>query len=219
MAEQTTDVILADDHPVVRAGVRKLLEGISGVRVVAEAQNGREAVDLALKLKPDVVFMDITMPELNGLEASAILQRDAPEVRVVILSVHASVQYVTRALKQAGASGYLQKDALPEEYRAAIRSVTSGGVYLGPHIAREFVSRFRDGAGDADPLELLTLRQREILQLIAEGKRNREIAEILHVSVKTVESHRTNVMQMLDIHDTAGLVRFAIRTGLASADD
>lgn len=214
-----TAVILADDHPVVRAGVRKLLEGIPGVSVVAEAENGREAVRLAVELKPDVVFMDITMPELNGLEATEMIGRDVPDVKVIMLSVHSGIEYAIRALQQAGASGYLQKDARPEEFKAAIQAVSNGGVYLGPNIARHFITHLSSEDREENPLEQLTLRQREIVQLIAEGKRNKEIAEVLNVSVKTVESHRSNVMDMLDIHDVAGLVRFAIRTGLTSADD
>ncbi len=214
------EVLLADDHPVVRAGVRSLLEGIPGVKVVGEAENGREAVRLAIELRPDVIFMDITMPELNGLEAAEMVRRDVPDVRVIMLSVHSNAQYAIRALKQAGASGYLKKDARPDEFKAAIRAVTTGGVYVDPEIARLFISYVRDSADQAEnPLARMTLRQREIVQLIAEGKRNKEIATILNVSVKTVESHRANVMEMLDIHDIAGLVRFAIRTGLTSADE
>ncbi|MDX1740928.1 MAG: response regulator transcription factor [Rhodothermales bacterium] len=214
------EVLLADDHPVVRAGVRSLLEAIEGVKVIGEAENGREAVRLAIELRPDIIFMDITMPELNGLEAAEMVRRDAPDVRVIMLSVHSNVQYAIRALKQVGASGYLKKDARPEEFKAAIRAVTTGGVYVGPDVARLFISHIRDSEDQgANPLARLTLRQREIVQLIAEGKRNKDIAAILNVSVKTVESHRANVMEMLDIHDIAGLVKFAIRTGLASADE
>ncbi|NNE45506.1 MAG: response regulator transcription factor [Rhodothermales bacterium] len=213
-------VLLVDDHPVVRAGVLKLLEGLPDIDVVGEAENGRQAVELTASLKPDVVFMDITMPELNGLEAAEMIGRDLPEVHVIMLSVHTDFQYVVRALRQAGASGYVLKDARPDEYRAAIQAVTNGGVYLGPHIAKTFLEHASEDVGNAvGPLGQMTLRQRETLQLIAEGKRNKEIADILNVSVKTVETHRANVMQMLDIHDVAGLVRFAIRSGLVSADN
>lgn len=213
-------VLLVDDHPVVRAGVLKLLEGLPDIEVVGEAENGRQAVELSVRLKPDVVFMDITMPELNGLEAAEMISRDTPEVHVIMLSVHTDVQYVVRALRQAGASGYVLKDARPDEYKAAIQAVANGGVYLGPHIARTFLDNISEDEGnDGGPLVQMTLRQREILQLIAEGKRNKDIADVLNVSVKTVESHRANVMQMLDIHDVAGLVRFAIRSGLVSADN
>ena len=215
---RTIRLILADDHPVVRAGVRNLLEGLPDVEVVAEAENGREAVRLSIELQPDVVFMDITMPELNGLDAAEMIKRDAPQVRVIMLSVNDSLEYVMRALRAGGASGYLLKDAQPDEYKAAVQAVARGGVYLGPQVTREFLESLpAENDGGDGPLERLTLRQREILQLVAEGKRNREIANILNVSVKTVETHRARVMEMLDIHDIAGLVRFAIRNGLVSA--
>lgn len=209
-------VILADDHPVVRAGVRRLLEGLTDIEVlvVEEASNGYEAMDLIEQHQPDIVFMDISMPGLNGLEVAERIAGDFPDVHVLILSVHNNEKYIGRALR-AGAAGYLVKDANPLEYEMAVQAVARGGSYLGPEISKQLIERYVDQADSPQsPLDQLTRRHREILQLIAEGKKNREIAEILHLSVKTVETHRGQLMDLLDIHNIAGLVRFAIRIGL-----
>ena len=211
-------VILADDHPVVRAGVRKLLEGLPAIDVVAEADDGRAAIGLIEEHQPDVVFMDISMPGLNGLDAAKRISKDFPKVRVIILSVHKNEEYVGRALR-AGAAGYLLKDASAPEYELAIQAVVQGGLYLGPEVSKQVIESYVEKIGDTpSPLDQLKPRQREILQLIAEGKKNKQIAEHLHLSVKTVETHRGDLMKLLDIHDVAGLVRFAIRTGLVSSE-
>lgn len=211
-------VILADDHPVVRAGVRMLLEGLDRIEVVAEAEDGREAILLIQEHQPDIVFMDISMPRLRGVEAAQRIARDFPAVRVVILSVHKDEAYVRQSLR-AGAAGYLLKDANPDEYKRAIEAVMGGGSYLSPDVARRVIEGFVEQAeGEQSPLDQLTGRQKEILQLIAEGKSNRVIAGILHLSIKTVETHRTQLMKQLDIHEIAGLTRFAIRTGLVSPE-
>ena len=207
-------VLLADDHTLVRAGLRTLLEGNAGVEVVAETGDGREALELIDRHRPELALLDITMPGLNGLEVAARSSRASPNTRIVILSMHAGEAYVAQALR-AGVSGYLLKDSAAAELRLALESVSRGDTYLSPAISRQVVEGFlKSGAETTDPLSGLTARQREILQLIAEGRSTREIAADLGVSIKTVEAHRTQLMDRLDIHDVPGLVRFAIRTGL-----
>jgi DNA-binding NarL/FixJ family response regulator len=211
-------VVLADDHTLVRAGFRTLVESIEGVEVVAEADDGREALRLIEIHKPDLVLMDIAMPGLNGLEATARVVERYPFVRVVILSMHLNEEYVVRAL-QAGAVGYLLKDADAAELEFAIRAVTRGETYLSPPVSKQVIADYvRRVGSEHSPLESLTPRQREVLQLIAEGHTSREIAHILGISTKTVDSHRAQMMERLDIHDIAGLVRYAIRTGLVSSE-
>jgi len=208
-------VILADDHTLVRAGIRALLEKIPGVEVVAEADDGREVLDLVRRHRPDVVLMDITMPGLNGLEAAARLAKEFPEARVLILSMHNNEEYYWRALK-AGAAGYLLKKAATTELATALQRVALGEIYLSQEISKRLVKKI-PGEGIADrksPLEQLTGRQREILQLIAEGQNTKGIAELLKVSPKTVEYHRMKLMAGLNVHDIPGLVRFALRVGL-----
>ncbi len=206
-------LLLADDHTLVRAGFRALLQSLDGVSIVAEAEDGREAVALTQSERPDVVLMDIAMPRLNGLEATAQILENTPEVRVIILSMHPNEEYVLRALR-LGAAGYLLKDADISELKLAIRSVTRGETYLSPPISKQVANYVRRVDENVTALDRLTPRQREVLQLIAEGFTNREIAQQLGISVKTVESHRAHLMDRLDIHDIAGLVRYAIRTGL-----
>lgn len=214
-----TRIVLAEDHTLVRAGIRSLLGRMERVEVVAEASDGREAVRLARQLKPDLVLMDIAMAGLNGLEATRRIHSESPGTQVLILSMHANEQYVQQALK-AGAIGYLLKDAATEELELAIQASRRGQTYLSPQVSRHLVDNYLRGDEEGgSPLDQLTPRQREILQLIVEGGSTREIAEQLHLSVKTVETHRTQLMERLDIHDVPGLVRFAIRTGLISADD
>ena len=211
-------VILADDHPVVRAGVRRLLEGIERIDVVAEAEDGHQAILLTQEHQPDIVFMDISMPMLRGVEAAQRIVRDFPAVRVVILSVHKNQEYVRQALR-AGAAAYLLKEADSDEYKQAIQAVMSGGSYLSPEVTRQVIEGFVEQTDSGQSvLDQLTSRQKEILQLIAEGKSNKEIAGVLHLSVKTVETHRSQMMKQLDIHEIASLTRFAIRTGLVSPD-
>jgi DNA-binding NarL/FixJ family response regulator len=211
----TIRVLLADDHTLVRAGLRTLVELIQGVEVVAETGDGREALDLIRALKPDVALMDIGMPGLNGLELAVRVAAECPATRVIVLSMHTSEAYVSQALR-AGVAGYLIKDASVAELPLALSSVARGEMYLSPAISKTVVEALR-GLPD-HPLEGLTPRQREILQLIAEGHSTKEIAWTLKVSGKTVETHRAQLMDRLGIYDVAGLVRFAIRCGLISAD-
>ena len=211
---KSTRVLLADDHAVVRAGIRSLLEKIPSIQVVAEAGDGREAVALVKKHQPTVVLMDISMPELNGLEAVARITRDFPGVKVIILSMHVNETYVRQAFR-AGASGYLLKEGTLAEMELAIEAVRGGGTFLSPRISKRVVESYFEGDDDDSfSLKHLTPRQREILQLIAEGKSTKEIAFLLDLSVKTVEAHRAQLMARLDIHDVPGLVRHAMQAGL-----
>ena len=211
-------VLLVDDHQLVRAGIRALLDNLPDVEVVAEASDGREAARLARNLTPDIVLTDIAMPGLNGLEATAKIRKSCPGVRTIVLSMHANEEYVIQALR-AGASGYLSKQAATQELEFALRSVANGESYLSPAISSKVIDRLlneNDGAS-ISPTPL-TPRQREILQLVAEGKTTREIASILSISAKTVETHRAQLMERLEIHDLPGLVRYAIRVGLISTE-
>ena len=212
-------VLLADDHTLVRAGVRALLEKLPGVEVVGEASDGREVIGLIKTHLPDVVMMDISMPGLNGLQALARITRDYPKVRVIILSMHHNDEYVLQALK-SGASGYLLKRAATAELPVALRTVVGGQVYLSGEIASQFLKKFplQHIARSTSPLEQLTSRQREILQLLAEGQTTKAIAPILKLSEKTVEYHRAKLMARLNIFDIPGLVRFALRTGLVAQE-
>jgi len=208
-------ILLADDHALVRAGIRELLQKIPGATVIAEASNGREALELIQSQNPDLVLLDIGMKELNGLEVAERITRDHPGVRTLILSMHANEEYVLRALR-AGAGGYMLKDSAITELKLAIDSVLAGKTYLSPAISRSVIDSYlnRTAAPKKKSLELLTSRQREILQLIAEGNSTKEIAGILNLSAKTVETHRAQLMERLDIYDIASLVRFALREGL-----
>jgi DNA-binding NarL/FixJ family response regulator len=211
-------ILLADDHALVRAGIRSLLEKIPGVEVVGEASNGRDALELVRTKLPDLVLMDIAMKELGGLEALPRITKTFPSVKVVILSAHANEEYVIRALR-SGAAGYMLKDAASAELQLAIDSVTQDKLYLSPSISRTVIDSYLERVGGPfSPLEQLTPRQREILQLIAEGKNTKEIADTLDISVKTVEAHRLQLMARLNIHDVPGLVRYAVRSGLVSAE-
>jgi len=211
-------VLLADDHTLFRAGIRSLLDQVGEVVIVAEAGDGREALQLIEKHRPDIALLDITMPGLNGLEVAARVGAVSPGTRILILSMHANEGYVAQALR-SGVAGYLLKDAAATELEVALRAVSRGDSYLSPAISKQLVEGFlRRSEADTDPLSALTARQREILQLIAEGRTTREIAGDLGVSIKTVETHRSQLMERLDIHDVAGLVRFAIRAGLVSPD-
>jgi DNA-binding NarL/FixJ family response regulator len=213
-----TRVLLADDHVLVRAGIRALMEKIPSVEVVGEAGTGRKALELVRSMLPNIVLMDIAMTELGGLEALPRITKDFPSVNVIILSAHANEEYVIRALRE-GASGYMLKDSATTELELAINSVIQGKVYLSPSISRTVIDDYLQRvSGAVSPLEQLTSRQREILQLIAEGKNTKEIAADLDISIKTVESHRLQLMDRLNIHDIPGLVRYAIRSGLVSAE-
>lgn len=216
---KTIRVLLADDHALVRAGIRSLLEKLPGVQVVGEASDGREALALIKSRAPNLILMDIAMTGLNGLDAAARVAREFPEIGVIILSMHATEEYVMQALR-AGVSGYLLKDAATVELELAIQAVTRGETYLSPAISRRVIDDYLERVGhEQQPVEQLTPRQREILQLIAEGKSTKEIAFLLNLSVKTVETHRAQLMDRLDIHDVAGLVRYAMRIGLIWPED
>jgi DNA-binding NarL/FixJ family response regulator len=208
-------ILLAEDHVLVRAGIRALLQRLPDVVVVGEASTGREALALAGALHPDIVLMDIAMPDLNGLDAAARLAREEPRTKIIILSMHAAEEYVRQAL-QAGAAGYVLKDAAPAELELAIRAVARGETFLSPGVSRQVMEGYVSGRGVEKPhgLERLTPRQREVLQLVAQSKSTKDIAFDLGLSVKTIETHRAQLMDRLDIHDVAGLVRFAVRMGL-----
>ncbi len=209
-------VLLADDHTLVRAGLRKLLESIAGIEVVGEAEDGRKVVDLAQDLQPDLVLMDISMPGLSGLVATARLVKAWPKMRILILSMHQNEEFVRQALR-SGAVGYILKDAAPQELELAIGAIRDGKTYMSPA-----VTRCLNGAGSTSTeetrrsAESLTPRQTEVLRMVAEGQSSKDIARQLNLSLKTVDSHRTALMKQLDIHEVTGLVRYAIRTGLIS---
>ena len=210
-------VLLADDHSLVRAGIRSLLGAMVEVEVIAEAASGEEALELAARVKPDVVLMDIAMKGITGLEAAARLHERHPTIRVVILSMHSGEEYVLQALR-AGAAGYLLKDAATGELELALRSVMRGESWLSPAVSRQVVEGYVQRSGSEAAPEVLTARQREVLRLIAVGKSTKEIAFLLNLSVKTVETHRSQIMERLGIRDLAGLVRYALRTGLVPPD-
>lgn len=211
-------ILLCDDHLLIRASLKSLIGEFPSIQVVGEAGDGREALEHAGKLQPHVVLMDIAMPGLNGLEATRRLVKDYPQVRVVMLSMHADESHVLQALR-AGASGYVLKGSAPRELEMAIEAVARGEIFLSPAISKHVIDVYLNRAeGQANSLDLLTPRQREILQLIAEGKSSKQIAQLLDASVKTIESHRASLMERLDIHDVAGLVRYAIRHGLVSPE-
>jgi DNA-binding NarL/FixJ family response regulator len=211
-------ILLADDHALVRAGLRALIKEMPGMEVVGEAEDGSEAIRLIAELHPDVALVDISMPSLNGLEVAARVSSNHPRTRVVMLSMHAFEEYVHRALV-AGAAGYLLKDADKGELEQAVRCVARGQNWLSPSISKSVVDALVRGDKSAGgPFEILSPRQREILQLIAEGRSTKEIAQHLELSVKTVETHRTELMERLGIHGVAGLVRYAIRTGIVQVE-
>jgi DNA-binding NarL/FixJ family response regulator len=207
-------VVLADDHALVRQGIRSLLEKLDDIEVVGEASDGREALVLSKTTQPDIVFMDIAMPGLNGLEAVTRMKKECPTARVIMLSMHAGEEYFQQAL-DSGAAGYLLKDADRMELELAVRTVIRGDIYLTPAVAKYAVVAYRQRKeGGQGPLACLSSRQKEILQLIAEGYANKEIAQRLDLSPRTVETHRAELMERLDIRDVPGLVKMALRTGL-----
>jgi DNA-binding NarL/FixJ family response regulator len=211
-------VLLADDHTLVRAGIRGLLAGLQDIEVAGEAGDGQEALRMSDSLRPDVVLLDVGMPGLNGLEVAGRLATLDASIRVVILSMHVSEEYVLRALR-AGCAGYLLKASAVSELEVAIRAVTRGETYLSPAVSRPVVDDYvRRTGGATDPLEALTPRQREVLQLVAEGNSTKEIAQRLGLSPKTVETHRAQLMERLGVHEVSGLVRFAVRVGLISPE-
>jgi DNA-binding NarL/FixJ family response regulator len=211
-------ILIGDDHTLMRQGVRKILEAHAGWEVVAEAGDGRQAVKDALSLLPDIVILDIGMPLLNGIEAARQITRRAPEVGVLIVSMHADEAYITQAL-QAGAKGYLLKDSADTDLIGAVDAVAAGKSFFSPSVAtviRDDFIRHLAGKGIVDRFESLSEREREIFQLVAEGHSNKAIAELLSVSPTTVETHRAHILQKLDMHSTAQLVRYAVRRGVIS---
>lgn len=212
-------VLLIDDHTLVRAGLRTLLEGMAGIEVVGEASDAYDGLALIGKHAPHVVLMDVMMPGLNGLDATERITKDWPNTRVLILSMNSTEEYVLRAMR-AGAAGYLLKNVSPKEFELAVKAVARGETYLSSAVSRHVIEGYLERVGGEKcaitPLERLSPRQREVLQLIAEGNSTKEIAIRLNLSVKTVDMHRGHLMDQLGIHDVAGLVRFAIRTGLVS---
>ncbi len=215
---KTIRVLLADDHTVVRKGLRLLLEGHPGLTVVADAADGREAVALAEQHRPDVVVMDVAMPGLNGIEAARQISGKMPHTAIVFLSMHSDEGYVLRALK-AGARGYLLKDSAEHDLINAVKAVDEGKAFFSPAISKmlveDYMRQMRDRQVE-DSYELLTTREREVLQLLAEGKNNKEVAGVLNLSLYTVETHRSNIFQKLNLHSGAELILYAIRKGVIS---
>ncbi|MCE5245187.1 MAG: response regulator transcription factor [Syntrophobacteraceae bacterium] len=212
-------ILLADDHKIVRDGLRVLLEKEEGMEVVAEAEDGRTTVRLARELLPDVIIMDIGMPHLNGIDATRQILSELPNVKIIALSMHSDRRFVAQMFK-SGASGYLLKDCAFEELSRALRSVLSNQIYLSPAIAGPVMEDYvrHLSKGDPSSFSVLTAREREIVQLLAEGMTTKQIAASLHVSIKTVETHRQQIMNKLNIHSMADLIKFAIREGLTSLD-
>ncbi len=204
-------ILLADDHSVVRQGFSAILRAQADMDVIAEATNGREAVEKARELQPDVIVMDVAMPELNGIEATRRIQEEAPRSRVLALSMHKDAVYV-REILRAGARGYLLKDSIDVDFISAVRAVARGDGYISPAVSDAVLSDYRKHV--TNPIDLLSSREREVLQMIAEGLINKEIATKLNLSVYTVEAHRGRLMEKLNMHSTSELVRFAIRNGL-----
>lgn len=212
----TIRLVVADDHKIVREGLRSLLEREPGIDVAAEADNGREAMKLAVELKPDVVLMDLSMPDMNGIEATRRIAETSGGSRVLALSMHSDKRFVVEALA-AGAKGYLLKDCASEELVGAIRTVAAGDTYLSPKIAGLIVSDYLGkGPSTPTPSTRLTTREREVLQLFAEGKSTKEVAFLLSVSVKTIETHRIQIMRKLNIRSLAELTKYAIREGITT---
>jgi DNA-binding NarL/FixJ family response regulator len=215
-------IVLVDDHKLLREGLKSLLEDEPDLEVVGEAEDGHECILLTKRLKPDVVVMDVGMPGLNGMDATRQVLADSPEVKILALSMHTDKRFASGML-QAGASGYLLKDAAYDELIRAIRTVAAGKTYLSPTITEvvveDYVQRLGGGEGEsAGAFSVLSAREREVLQAMAEGRSTKEIAAALHLSVKTVESHRMAIMNKLDIHSVAELTKYAVREGLTSLD-
>ncbi len=211
MSDGAIKILLADDHTIVRQGLKLILSAHSDLQVVGEAANGREAIELAAKLKPDIVLMDVAMPELNGIEATRRMVEANGRLRVLVLSMHKEAVYV-REILRAGARGYILKDAIDTELLNAVRSVARGDGYISPAISGALLNDYRQTV--TDPIDLLSSREREVLQLIAEGKTNKEVATRLNLSVYTVDSHRGKIMEKLNLHSAGELVRFAMKHGL-----
>lgn len=213
-------VILAEDHTIVRQGLRLLLEQSDDIKVIAEAEDGREAVKKTEQLKPDIVLMDISMPILNGIEATRQIKKKFPDIKVLILTMHTTEEYISQIL-HAGASGYLVKKSAHHELLSAIKAIQKGNSYLSPLVSKKVVDEYLQKTKDdikKDRYEKLTTREREVLQLIAEGKANKEIAELLFLSIKTVETHKAHLMEKLNLHTTTDLIKYALQKGIISTE-
>jgi len=214
-------IVIVEDHTIVRQGIKALVESIEGIKVLAETGDGREALDIISKSKPHVVLLDIAIPGLNGIEVASRIKKEYPHIKIIMLSMHANEEYVFQSLRM-GVSGYLLKDSGVEELEMAIKSVVRNEIYLSPPVSKQVVmdyikrteARVKEKKTDKNVFEVLTPRQREILQLIAEGYTTKEIAKKLNISVNTVDVHRTQIMEILDIHNVAGLVRYAVKARL-----
>jgi two-component system, NarL family, response regulator NreC len=207
-------ILLAEDHTVVRQGLRRILEGDPQVEIVGEVGDGRAALEVAQREHPALAVLDISLPGLNGIEVTRQLAKVAPTTRVLILSMHADPAYIRQSLK-AGAKGYLLKDADDQDLIKAVNAVSNGGSYFSPAVSKLLLDGYlHDGTEPPDELQVLSDREREVLQLIAEGKSNKEAAQLLNVAVSTIESHRKHIMEKLNLHNTAEMVRFAVRTGV-----
>ena len=214
-----TRVIIADDHAIIREGLKNLLEN-KGVTVVAIAKNGREAIDLTIAHEPDIVMMDISMPDLNGVDATATIRRKVPKTKIIALSMHSGKTIIDKMFA-SGASGYILKESAFDELYDAIQEVNKGNVYLTPSIARMYVDSNKylfKSLDDISTSKEISKKEREVLQLVAEGKKTRDIAEEMGVSIKTIESHRRNIMKKLSIFSIAGLTKFAIKEGIVSLE-
>lgn len=212
MSDQLTTILLADDHAIVRQGLKLILGAHADLKVIGEASNGKEAVELAQQLKPDIVLMDVAMPEVNGIEATKLIVKANPRARVLVLSMHKEAVYVREILK-AGARGYILKDAIDTELLSAVRSVAKGDGYVSPAVSGALLNDYSQKSND--PADTLSAREREVLKMIAEGKTNKEVATQLNLSVYTVDSHRGKIMEKLNLHSTGELVRFALKHGLS----
>jgi DNA-binding NarL/FixJ family response regulator len=221
MTQQRIGVLVADDHTIVRRGLVSILSLAEGIEVVGEAADGMVAVERALELDPDVVLMDINMPLLNGLEATRKIKKEAPHIRILVLSAHDNEEYIIQVIR-SGANGYLLKNSSAEDLFAAIRSVHTGHAFFSPSVSKVILDSYlkasdspEEPAATGGPVESrLTSREREILQLVAEGKTHQQIGDLLHISVRTVDTHCNNIMKKLDIHDSAGLATYAIKNGI-----
>ncbi len=211
-------VLVVDDHPVVRKGLQSCLARQDRLRIVGEASDGDEALGKTRELDPDIVLMDIDLPRMNGLAVTELLRKEQPRVKVLVLSVHTNKEFIFRII-QAGAHGYISKGAPPDELVRAIESVCDGEAFFSPEIARAALNQFVSNGGKQEPFVQLTVREREVLALIAEGRSNKEVASRLGIGVRTIETHRERIMRKLKIHTIAGLTRFAILNGISSLEE
>jgi len=211
------EVLLVDDHPVVRKGLQSCLANQDRVKIIGEAADGQQALSLTLEMRPDVVLLDIDLPRLSGIEVTELLRKQAPDVRILVLSVHGNRDYIFQII-QAGAHGYISKESPPEELLRAIESVAGGETFFAPEIAQAALDDLLSSGGKKVPFVQLTNRERQVLALIAEGQSNKEVARLLGIGVRTIETHRELIMEKLDIHTIAGLTRFAILNGVISLE-